>query len=48
MEEPQEQETNRNSDSTFEPGISGNPGGRPVVSFSIVGMNLTTSGVLSA
>ncbi len=38
MEEPEEQESNRNPDGTFKPGVSGNPGGRPVGSVSIVGM----------
>jgi hypothetical protein len=38
MEEPQDQEKNRNPDGTFKPGVSGNPGGRPVGSVSIVGM----------
>jgi hypothetical protein len=38
MELPHEQETNRNPDGTFKPDISGNPGGRPVGSFSIVSM----------
>ena len=38
MAEPQEQENNRNPDGTFKPGVSGNPGGRPIGSVSIVGM----------
>jgi hypothetical protein len=38
MQEPEEQENNRNPDGTFKPGVSGNPGGRPVGSVSIVGM----------
>jgi hypothetical protein len=38
MEIPEEQENSRNADGTFKPGVSGNPGGRPIGSVSIVGM----------
>lgn len=34
--EPQEQEETRNPDGTFKPGFSGNPGGRPRGSFSVI------------
>lgn len=33
---PQEQANNRQENGQFKPGVSGNPGGRPVGSFSIV------------